>query len=602
MSATVAAATALPLRRRAVVSDAVIASVGVGAAVAAAIVTAHADFLAYPGWLALQKIDLIVGPIGVGLYWRHQRPQSRFGLMLVALGFLNAVYILQSSSNSGAFTFGVEWEAVNFVATIAIILAFPTGRLRRADVAIVVASVLFVAVPNFSLAFFAPHISAVSALSACRAACPANALFVSSNATALRVLIDVDRLGIILVDLAIVCLLAYRMASGTPPQRRAFAIGTPVALLFLVAQAAYQLNLLAGGFAGDLSYVKWSVPIARSALWYGFLAALIAAQLFAGRVLRSVLTATMRRPSLPDLAALLRRPLGDPHLELAFWDGATRRWVGDDGRPVAATGARRELTGVERDGRPAAAIVHDAQLSDDPELLQAAGATALLVYENAELHAAWNEAMREVRESRSRIAAASARERRSLERDLHDGAQEALVALRIRLALASEDAVRDESLRHRLNELGDELDNAIGELRDVAHGIYPSLLSDFGLPAALQSVAQRASRPITVSADGIGRYSPEIESALYYCCREAVQNAVRHSGDGARVGIRLYEQQGELHFEVEDGGRGFDVMLAEGGAGLRNMVDRIEALNGTVRIISAPGEGVLVSGAVPVSA
>jgi signal transduction histidine kinase len=600
MSGTAAALTAqLARSRRTAVFEVAVAAAALAAAVAVAVVTLHAHFLQYPGWLTVQKVDLIVGPIGVGLYWRHQRPRSRFGSMLVALGVVNAVYIAQSSSDSAVFTLGVEWESVNYVATLAIILAFPSGRLRRTDLALVAASVLCVAVPNSSVAFFAPQISAVGALGACRAACPANALFVSSNATALRLLIDADRIGIILIDLAAVCLLVYRIASGTPPQRRALAIGTPVALLFLVSQSSYQLNLLSGGFAGDLSYVRWSVPIARSAVWYGFLAALIAAQLVAGRVLRSVLAATMRRPSLPDLAALLRRPLGDPRLELAFWDGGMQQWVGDTGSPVAAPGVGRELTMVERDGRPAAAIIHDAQLSDDPELVQAAGATASLVYENAELHAAWTRAMREVRESRSRIAAVSARERRSLEQDLHDGAQGALVALRIKLALATDDAVGDPALGRRLGELGDQLDDAIRELRDIAQGIYPTLLAEFGLPTALRAVAQRAAAQVTVSDDGVGRYSPEVESAAYYCCREAIQNVVRHAGSGVHTTIRLSTRGGELSFEVEDDGCGFDTTSADGGAGLQNMHDRVEALDGSITIVSSHGGGTRVMGALP---
>jgi signal transduction histidine kinase len=203
--------------------------------------------------------------------------------------------------------------------------------------------------------------------------------------------------------------------------------------------------------------------------------------------------------------------------------------------------------------------------------------------------------------SRARIAAASARERRRLEQDLHDGAQEALVALRIKLALASEDPGDDEALRRRLNELADELDGAIGELRDIAHGIYPSLLAEFGLVHALEAVAGRAARNIEVLAENVGRYPPEVESGVYYCCREALQNAVRHAGDAAVVSVALRASDDELSFEVRDDGIGFDVAKDSIGAGLRNIEDRVGALTGSVRFISTPGSGTVVSGVVPVT-
>ena len=161
--------------------------------------------------------------------------------------------------------------------------------------------------------------------------------------------------------------------------------------------------------------------------------------------------------------------------------------------PDPASG--RVLTEVQRDGRVAAAIVHDAQLAEEPELLQAAGAIVLLVQENAELDAAWKRSLAELRDSRSRIVAASERERRKLERDLHDGAQQRLVALRIRLAIASEQAVDDPVARSTLAELEGELDESIEELRDLAHGIFPSLLADRGLLPALRAVGRRGPPP-----------------------------------------------------------------------------------------------------------
>jgi signal transduction histidine kinase len=173
------------------------------------------------------------------------------------------------------------------------------------------------------------------------------------------------------------------------------------------------------------------------------------------------------------------------------------------------------------------------------------------------------------------------------------------VALRIRLALAAEQVVVDPSLRDQLWELGDDLERALDELRDLAHGIYPNLLSEAGLVRALTVVTRAAGPPVALTSDRVGRYSTEIESGLYYCCREALQNAVRHAGSAARITVHLGDDGHELRFEVRDDGVGFDPEARSDGAGLRNMEDRIGMLDGRFEVRSAPGAGTVVSGAVP---
>lgn len=600
-SATEWQTLARPRHRRVAPWELVTIVVGVVAACAAVTITLRADFLAYPGWLAVQKADLILGPIGVGLYWQRRRPQSLFGPMLIALGFVHVPYIAQSSSDSALFTFGVHWEGVIYLATLAVILAFPSGRLRRPDRLILVAAALAAVVPSSAIWLFSPQISARASISACAAACPPNALLISSKPSVVERLIDVDRAAIIMIALATAALLVWRIATGTTPQRRALAIGTPIALVFLLTQAAYQATIVLGG--DDLrgnAYVRWILVGTRLSLWYGFLIALVVAELFAGRVLRMIVRESLRRPSLGELAELLRKPLDDPRLQLGFWQPQARVWTDGEGVTVEppAPGSGRALTEVDRDGAPAVAIVHDRQLAEDPELLRAAGQAAMLALENAELQAAWSAALTELKDSRARIAAGSARERRSLEQDLHDGVQEALVALRIKLTLATEETAHHSELQQRLRELGDNLDAAIAELRDLAQGIYPSLLAEVGLIAALKAVARRASRTVEVTGDNVGRYPPEIESALYYCCREALQNAVRHAGPDTHVSIHLCENDGELRFEVRDHGHGFEIPARFEG-GLRNIQDRIGALDGSITFKSLPGDGAVVSGAVP---
>jgi signal transduction histidine kinase len=400
--------------------------------------------------------------------------------------------------------------------------------------------------------------------------------------------------------------IAWRFATGTPTRRRALAIGAPVALLFLFSEAAYRALFvfapegLGPGARWVQDFLQWALAATRSFVWYGFLFALIAAELFAGRVLRDVVRGSLGRPSLRELEGMLREPLGDPGLRLGFWRASTGEWVGNDGGVLEPPGPGQLMTTVDRDGRPAAAIVHDVQLADDPELVQAAGSAALLAQENTELEAAWKESLRELADSRARLASAGERERRKLGRDLHDGTQQRLVAANINLALA-EEADDDRELHERIAESRAEIEQALVELREVAHGIYPAALARSGVARAFNLLAGRYPNDLVVTEATTERFSPEIELAVYYCGLEAVQNASKHAGAEARVWIRLYVEDGLLHLEVRDDGRGFDVARTSDGVGLQNMRDRLGAVGGSVDVSSRPGEGTLLLASVPVT-
>jgi len=205
----------------------------------------------------------------------------------------------------------------------------------------------------------------------------------------------------------------------------------------------------------------------------------------------------------------------------------------------------------------------------------------------------------ELRRSRARIVASADAERRRVERDLHDGAQQHLVALAVNLRL-TRDLVTDdpETAGLMIDQLADEVKATIQELRDLAHGIYPPLLADSGLGEALRAAGRRSPLPVTVSAAGLGRYGLEIESAVYFCCLEALQNAAKHAS-GAQVEVRLWEESGGLLFGVSDDGPGFDAARAHAGHGYMNMADRLGAIGGTVRWDSTPGQGTRISGSVP---
>ena len=206
----------------------------------------------------------------------------------------------------------------------------------------------------------------------------------------------------------------------------------------------------------------------------------------------------------------------------------------------------------------------------------------------------------ELQASRARIVAAADAERRRIERNLHDGAQQRLVALAVKLRLARRLVDADpEQTRGMLDELREELKDAVEELRSLAHGIYPPLLMDQGLAAALGSAAQRATIPTRVEAGPIGRYPSELEAAAYFCCLEALQNAMKHAGPQATAVVGVWEEAGALRFTVRDDGTGFDPATRDGGSGFVNMRDRLGAIGGTLRVESSPGAGTSILGMLP---
>jgi signal transduction histidine kinase len=260
------------------------------------------------------------------------------------------------------------------------------------------------------------------------------------------------------------------------------------------------------------------------------------------------------------------------------------------------------MTEIVDGPRRVAAILHDEALRHERAFVDAATAYAVMAIDNHRLGAEAAALLAEVQDSRARIQATADDERRRIERNLHDGAQQRLVALRIKLELAAErmeDA--DHASADLIRQLGVEVDAALDEVRSLARGIYPSPLADRGLVEGLRSAALQAALPTTVMAVGVRpRYPREVESGAYFCCLEALQNAAKHAGERARAEVRLAERDGELVFEVADDGRGFDATgHAAESSGLQNMMDRVGALGGRLTIASAPGEGTTVTGTIP---
>jgi signal transduction histidine kinase len=236
----------------------------------------------------------------------------------------------------------------------------------------------------------------------------------------------------------------------------------------------------------------------------------------------------------------------------------------------------------------------------EEKLLDDLAHQAGLVLKNVGLTAELLQRLEDLRASRQRLVAAQDQERRRLERNLHDGAQQNLVALKVKLGLAEMFVEKDPArAKQTLSDLKGDADEALETLRDLARGIYPPLLADRGLVAALESQARKATLSVEVVADGIGRYPQDVEAAVYFCCLEALQNVQKYAR-ASRAVIKLKADTGELLFEIRDDGAGFDPETVPRGAGLQNMADRLDALGGRVDLESAPGAGTTLRGRLPV--
>jgi signal transduction histidine kinase len=586
----IAPAAAVPdgaIRAQRLREQLVISAVALAGAAFALCSTVGVDFLRYPGWLGVQKADIVLGPVLIGLYWRRVRPASRFGWLLIAYGLVNIGYVAQSFTNPNLFGIGLVWESLLYLGTQILILTFPTGRLDGWAAKLLAAGAVFNAVFNVWLITMLPNTGAGGSISQCRVRCPDNGLAFAPDVPRALSLFPTFELTVLAVAGATAVLMIWRFARGARPERRAFAIGMPFVLVFLACQTTYLwLTREEIGSSAVRTDLQWAFVGARAAIWYGFFFALIGARMFASGVTRKLLVRTLRRPSRSELEAMLRSAVGDPSFQLRFWDARANRWDGEIDPP-----SRSVVTFVERDDRPSIALVHDVQLADDPELVQAAGAIALLVAENVELDAGWTAALDDLEQSRARIVQAVDDERHRLANDLHDGVQQRLGGVRLRLRAAALKAT-DDSTRVRLASLDRTVEETIADVRSIAHQLHPRAVIEEGLVAAVA----RAIDPIALEHDGVGHHGTDRGSAVYHSVLEIVGNAQKHGGHN--VTATLSEVDGFLTFAVSDDGPGFDPAAATTGIGLRNVQDRVAAFGGTVSIDSVPGR-TTVTGRVP---
>jgi signal transduction histidine kinase len=309
-----------------------------------------------------------------------------------------------------------------------------------------------------------------------------------------------------------------------------------------------------------------------------------------------------RVPSPSRLQAALAAALGDPDVRLlrANPDGA--RWSDADGRPAVAPveDPTHAVTLLEHEGRPLAAIVHDPVLREDPTLVRSVMAVLRLAVENERLDGALQTQLEEVRASRARLVVAAEDERRRIERDLHDGAQQRLVAVTLAIQQARQaatDGAELPELEARLAAAADELKGAITDLRELARGIHPALLEDEGLPAAVTALARRASLPVATRFEQDRRLPRHIEATAYFLVAEALTNATRHA-NATRADVVIHDAGDRLEVAVEDDGVGG--ADPGRGSGLAGLADRVASVDGRLSVDSPAGGGTRILAEIPV--
>jgi signal transduction histidine kinase len=319
---------------------------------------------------------------------------------------------------------------------------------------------------------------------------------------------------------------------------------------------------------------------------FAFLAGLVRADVTQARGVRSLVARLADLPGRGDLRGALAAALGDPTLRIAYWVPEQERYVDEQGAAVELPA--EAATEIEHGGRRIAAIIHDPALAEDRETVRAAGTATALLIENQRLDAELRANLRELRASRERIVEAGDAERRRLERNLHDGAQARLVALLLSLNLGRRHHAGDSEMAALIDAWIDELKLSLDELRELARGIHPAVLTERGLEPALRALAARSPVPVELTGTAGGRLPAAVETAAYFVVSEGLTNVAKYAQAG-QAAVRLERVDGNLRVEVSDDGVGG--AAASTGSGLHGLADRVAALDGALEVASPPGGG-----------
>jgi signal transduction histidine kinase len=511
---------------------------------------------------------------------------------MVAVGFGWLVYQLSWLPGPAWFLqYPANQLELPFLVWLA--LAYPTGRLRsRAEVGLV-AFTWFVWSWGQAAAVLTTNIAPCDVPT-----CAAGVQLLHLSPDQAGSISSFSNWGALEIDVATVTFVVLHWVQATKRARRSIA-----PLVWMVAPPAVWAAVFS---LGNLSLVPVSAAIYP---WFNLALTTVplgyAYSQVRGRLDRARVGDLLR--DLGDgggggaLTHALARTLHDPSLEVVYWLPEEKRFADLSGRYVdlpAPADPSRAATILDRGGEPLAAVIHDTAVADDPELMSAATSAVRMAIDNSRLQALVRAQLDEVRASRARIVAAHDEERRRLERDLHDGAQQRLVTLSLLLGEARRHLQDDSdpSMRKALDSASSQVGEALVEVRELARGIHPAVLTRAGLVPAIRSVAERSAVPISIDAADVGRLAPVVEAAAYFVVTEAVVNAAKHA-HASLVRVIVTREGTGLRVEVADDGVGGADESA--GTGLRGLADRVRAVDGSFSVTSSPGEGTRVVAEIP---
>jgi signal transduction histidine kinase len=527
--------------------------------------------------------------LGAGIAAWLRWPASRLGLLFTAVGYLYMVpYILTNMANPVAFTIGNASQGIYGAALAHLGLAWPTGRLRSTfERGVVIAE--YITSIGLSLAwamFWNP------AFSGCAVGCPANVLLIGAGSRPEWNTIGTIRaaVGLMLTGI-VVALIVQHWRSAHGWSRRAMVPLVWIAFAIGVEQIL-DGDLLGLPLSGLESFgLLPLVLLAGPAL---FVISTVRART-AGGALGTAIVDLEPGASPGRLRDVLARALGDSTLQLAFRQPDGAGYLDTAGQAIDADRPDPGRAAIPVAGPEETLLVYDAGLDLEPQLVRLAAAAAGMALEHARLQAEVQAQLEQVRASRARIVEAGDAERRRLERDLHDGAQQRLVTLALALAMAR-DRAADPELASLIESASKEAREALTELRELARGIHPAVLTETGLAGAIQALAERSPVPTAIVAVPDGRFPAAIEATAYFVVCEALANVAKHAMAGsAEVTIRT--QPGRLVVQVSDDGAGG--ARPEKGSGLRGLADRVATAGGVLRVDSPPGSGTRLEADIP---
>jgi signal transduction histidine kinase len=550
----------------------------------------------------------VVIMFGLGLIDLVRRHDVRFARAVIVAGVLWSLSALSASTAPALYAIGHISQWFVELAVVYLLLSHPSGRLRSGTQRAVfaggalVVGLLFIPTALLTQQFVHP-----SLWSGCQAGCPANLFFIGHATPGLvhGVLVPL-REGLAVTVFAAVAVVAVQsVRTAGPMLAQLYAPIAAVAILQAIAFAVYFPIRASAPASEALTTVSWIVVLSLPAIVLASGAGRVYRRAHAANALDRIARDLVGGTRTPDVRLALAAALEDPSLRILHsFPGNPHGWVDESGAPaeLAQAAAKSDRITEVSSGGWHIALLHDAALAEDRALVQSAASYALAALENRSLTDELHHSIDDLARSRASRLTAEHDTRQKIERDLHDGAQQRLVALRLKLGLAASGLERrDPASAEVLRGLGEDVDATIDEVRSLARGIYPPLLAQTGLRDALRAAAREAALPTTVSAEAVGRYNTEIEAAVYFSCSEALQNAAKHARAATGVTISVWEHQEKLHFEVNDDGAGFDTGTTPYGTGLGNLGDRLAAVGGTISVCSSPGQGTALAGSIPLA-